>query len=159
MKALLKNYRQSPRKVRLVADVVRGKKVNVALTELEFLPKRASRAIAKLIASAKANAEHNFKVVDQDLIIQEIRVDEGPTLKRFNPVSRGRAHRINKRTSHIRLTLGLGKKALLASEAPKTEKISVKTKKTTPSKTKTTTKAPRKTSVKKSTKKSVASAK
>lgn len=107
MKALLKNYRQSPRKVRLVADFVRGKKVDAALVALEFLPKRASRAIAKLIASARANAEHNFKVVDANLFIKEIRVDEGPTMKRHRPVSRGRAHGINKRTSHIQIALGI----------------------------------------------------
>lgn len=106
MKAFLKNYRQSPRKVRLVANFVRGKKVDAALVELEFMPKRASRAVSKLIASAKANAANNFKVLD-DLFIKEITVDDGPTMKRFRPVSRGRAHKINKRTSHINVVLGL----------------------------------------------------
>jgi large subunit ribosomal protein L22 len=106
MKAFLKNYRQSPRKVRLVADFVRGKSVDNALLELQFMPKRASRAVAKLIASARANAENNFKVTDA-LFVKEITVDDGPTLKRHRPVSRGRAHGINKRTSHVNIVLGV----------------------------------------------------
>ena len=105
MKAFLKNYRQSPRKVRLVADFVRGRRVDDALLQLQFMPKRAAEAVAKLISSAVANAENNFKVAKDDLVIDEIRVDEGITMKRFNPVSRGRAHRINKRTSHINVAL------------------------------------------------------
>lgn len=125
MKAFLKNYRQSPRKVRLVADFIRGKKVDAALLELKFAPQRASRAIAKLIASAQANATNNFKVSDQ-LIVKEITVDDGPTYKRFRPVSRGRAHPIRKRTSHVNLVLGVAgekeekkaEKALVAKKAP-----------------------------------------
>lgn len=105
MKAYLKNYRQSPRKVRLVADAVRGKKVDVALTQLEFMPKRAAEAVAKLIASASANAEHNFKVSPDSLIIKEIRVDQGVTLKRIRPRARGMATRINKRTSNVMVAL------------------------------------------------------
>ncbi len=123
MKAFLKNYRQSPRKVRLVADSVRGKKVDVALVELEFLPKRASLAISKLILSAKANAANNFKVTE-NLFIKEIRVDEGPTLKRHRPVSRGRAHAINKRTSHVNIALGVKEdKKTVKKEGKATEKI------------------------------------
>lgn len=105
MKAYLKNYRQSPRKVRLVTELIKGRRVADALVDLQFLPKRASKAISKLIASAAANAENNFKVDAADLMVREIRVDEGVTMKRFNPVSRGRAHRINKRTSHVMVTL------------------------------------------------------
>lgn len=107
MKAGLKNYRQSPRKVRLVADLIRGKKVNVALTELSFLPKRASNVMTKLITSAAANAENNFKVSVDDLVIKEISVDQGVTLKRYRPRARGVAKRINKRTSNITLALGV----------------------------------------------------
>ena len=123
MKAFLKNYRQSPRKVRLVADFVRGKSVDNALLELQFMPKRASRAVAKLIASARANAENNFKVTDA-LFVKEITVDDGPTLKRHRPVSRGRAHGINKRTSHVNVVLGVkedkpAKKAEKAAPAAK----------------------------------------
>jgi len=121
MKALLKNYRQSPRKVRLVADLVRGKKVSDALVKLQFLPKRASGAMIKLIESARANAENNFKVSTTDLIIKEITVNDGPTLKRSNPVSRGRAHPINKRTSHILVTLGtVGEKKSSIKKTDKT---------------------------------------
>jgi len=107
MKASLKNYRQSPRKVRLVADLVRGKKVKQALTELEFLPKRASDVMTKLISSAAANAENNFKVNQDDLVVKEVSVDQGITLKRYRPRARGVAKRINKRTSNITLALGV----------------------------------------------------
>lgn len=109
MKANLKNYRQSPRKVRLVADLVRGKKVSQALLELNYLPKRATEVISKLINSAAANAENNFKVSADDLIVKEITVDQGVTLKRYRPRARGVAKRINKRTSNVALTLGVKK--------------------------------------------------
>lgn len=109
MKSSLKNYRQSPRKVRLVADLVRGKKVSDAIGELTFLPKRASDVMTKLIASAVANAENNFKVKSDDLVISEITVDQGVTLKRYRPRARGVAKRINKRTSNIALSLGVKK--------------------------------------------------
>lgn len=107
MKSSLKNYRQSPRKVRLVADTVRGKKVPQALMELKFLPKRAAQQIAKLVTSAAANAENNFKVNQDDLVVKDISVDKGITLKRFRPRARGTAKRINKRTSNITLSLGV----------------------------------------------------
>ena len=109
MKASLKNYRQSPRKVRLVADLIRGKKVNAALIELDFLPKRAGEVMKKLISSAAANAENNFKVNMDDLTIKEISVDQGVTLKRYRPRARGVAKRINKRTSNIVLSLAVEK--------------------------------------------------
>jgi large subunit ribosomal protein L22 len=105
MKAYLKNYRQSPRKVRLVADFVRGKDASRALTELSLLPKRATGAISKLIKSAIANAKENFKIAPDTLIIKDIQVNQGPTLKRFRPRSKGMAHKINKRTSNINITL------------------------------------------------------
>jgi large subunit ribosomal protein L22 len=106
MKASLKNYRQSSRKVRLVADLIRGKKATQALTELQFLPKRAGEVIAKMLNSAIANAENNFKVSADTLFIKEIEVNEGVTLKRYRPRARGVAKRINKRTSNINLSLG-----------------------------------------------------
>lgn len=109
MKAYVKNYRQSPRKVRLVADLVRGKSYTNAMLELEYLPKRASLAISKIIASAAANAENNFKMKKEDLVIKTITVDQGVTLKRSRPRSRGMATRINKRTSNIAVTLAPGK--------------------------------------------------
>lgn len=109
MKASLKNYRQSPRKVRLVADLVRGKSVAQALVELQYLPKRASAVMTKLITSATANAENNFKVAPETLVVKEISVDQGVTLKRYRPRARGVAKRINKRTSNINLSLEVKK--------------------------------------------------
>jgi large subunit ribosomal protein L22 len=105
MKAILKNYRQSPRKVRLVADLVRGKRADESLLTLEFTPKRASDTVSKLIESAVANAVNNDNKKRENLFIEEITVDEGFTLKRFRPRARGRASRIRKRTSHITVTL------------------------------------------------------
>ncbi len=99
-KAELKNYRQSPRKVRLVADVVRGKSVPEAITTLEFVAKRASLPIVKLINSAFANGGKNDK-----LVVKEIRVDAGPTLYRRQPRSRGMANPIRKRTSRVKVVL------------------------------------------------------
>jgi large subunit ribosomal protein L22 len=101
MKATLKTYRQSPRKVRLVGDVIRGKSVSDALTALRFMTKRAAMPFEKLLRSALANAQHNEKKNSDELFIKSVGVDKGPTLKRFMPRARGRASRINKRTSHI----------------------------------------------------------
>lgn len=105
MKAFLKNYRQSPRKVRLIADLVRGKKVSDALTTLKFVDKRASGPFAKVIESAVANAKDQGKEVEH-LVIKTVTVDKGVVLKRFMPRARGSASRINKRNSHIRVELG-----------------------------------------------------
>jgi large subunit ribosomal protein L22 len=104
MKAILKNYRQSPRKVRLVADSIKGKKVEDALLKLKFMPKRATEVVEKLIASALANAKENFDV-KTGLFIQNIEINQGVTLKRYRPRARGSAFRINKRTSNIVVTL------------------------------------------------------
>lgn len=105
MKAVLKNYRQSPRKVRLIADLVRGKKAEEALTILKFVDKRAAGPFAKVIASAIANAKSQGKNVDK-LFIKRVAVDKGMVLKRFMPRARGSASRINKRNSHISVELG-----------------------------------------------------
>jgi large subunit ribosomal protein L22 len=107
MKAFLKNYRQSPRKVRLVADLVRGKEVTKALQTLTFVNKRAALPVEKLIRAAVANAKTQG-VDTTKLVIAKIAVDKGTVLKRFMPRARGSASRINKRNSHI--TLELGKK-------------------------------------------------
>jgi len=104
MKAILKNYRQSPRKVRLVADSIKGKKVEEALLSLKFMPKRATDVIENLINSAIANAKVNFDV-KSDLFIKNIEINKGVTLKRFRPRARGSAFRINKRTSNIVVSL------------------------------------------------------
>jgi large subunit ribosomal protein L22 len=105
MKAELKNYRQAPRKVRLVADVVRGKSVPQALVELQFLGKRAALPFAKLIHSAAANASHNNKVDVSKLVVKSVSVTKGPTLKRGRAVSKGSTHKINKRTSILQVEL------------------------------------------------------
>jgi len=105
MKSFLKNYRQSPRKVRLVADLVRGKSVEVALRDMIFVTKRATDPIAKLIKSAVANAKNNNNISEENLYIKEIQVNKGIVMKRIMPRARGSAARINKRTSHISVTL------------------------------------------------------
>ena len=105
MKAILKNYRQSPRKVRLIADLVRGKKVAHALETLKFVNKRASDPFAKLIRSAEANAKSQGVDVAA-LVIKSVAVDKGTVFKRFMPRARGSAARINKRNSHISVELG-----------------------------------------------------
>ena len=105
MKAFLKNYRQSPRKVRLVAGLVRGKSVDSAIAELDFLAKRAGLPIKKLLMSAVANAKV-LGVDKENLIIKELRVDKGIVMKRMMPAAMGTGHRINKRTSHLAIMLG-----------------------------------------------------
>ena len=105
VRASARYMRVAPRKARLVADQVRGLTVPEARTLLEFSARGASRDIAKLIASAAANAENNHELVADDLQIAEIQVDEGPTLKRWRARARGRATRIEKRTSHVSVAL------------------------------------------------------
>ncbi len=105
VRAVGKYLRVSPFKVRLVADLVRGKRVEEALTILKFLPKKSGRLINKTLRSAVANAE-NMQTIDVDtLVIKTIQVDEGPRLKRWRPRAMGRATRILKRTSHITMVL------------------------------------------------------
>ncbi len=104
-RTLVKNHRQSPRKVRLVADLVRGKKVNHALTVLSVLNKKASDPIRGAIQSAVANATNNLKMNPDRLYVKEIRVDEGIVLKRYMPRARGSAFQIRKRTSNIFVSL------------------------------------------------------
>lgn len=108
--AKLSNYRQAPRKLRLIAGLVRGKRVDVALLELDHRAKRAAPMFAKLVKSALANAKALGMKTD-DLIIKEVRVDKGPIIKRSRPRAQGRAFPIHKHTSHVILTL--------AEKAPK----------------------------------------
>ena len=105
MKAFLKNYRQSPRKVRLIADLVRGKKVSEALTTLQFVDKRAAGPFAKMIKSAVANATDQGKDT-ANLVVKTVTVNKGVTYRRMMPRARGSASRINKRNSHILVELG-----------------------------------------------------
>src|SRR3989339_1546488 len=104
MKAFLKNYRQSPRKVRLVADLIKGNRVAQAFTQLKALPRRASGPMEQLLASAVANAK-SAGISDTDLYVENVTVNKGIVLKRSMPRARGSASRINKRTSHVLLTL------------------------------------------------------
>jgi large subunit ribosomal protein L22 len=106
MKAKVTHIRISPRKVRLVVDAVRGKSVNQALNILTLARKKAAEPVKKLLESAVANATENDGVREVDnLVIDRITVDGGPTLKRFMPRARGRATPIRKRTSHIQIIL------------------------------------------------------
>ena len=120
MKAFLKNYRQSPRKDRLVAGLIRGKNVNAAIAELDFLAKRAGLPIKKLLLSAVANAK-SMGIEVENLFIKEIRVDKGVTMKRMMPAAMGSGHPINKRTSH--LTLVLAERAIKNSKLKINKKI------------------------------------
>lgn len=104
MKATLSNYAQSPRKVRLVSDLVKGKSIEDALTALKFEMRRASDPLAKLIASAAANAEKQGERVS-DLVIKNITVDKGIVLKRYLPRAYGRATPLRRRRSHVTVTL------------------------------------------------------
>lgn len=133
MKAILRNYRQSPRKVALAAALVRGKTAGVALIQLKFATKRASAPLIKLIESALSNARNQGVANPEGLTIQEFRVDKGVTLKRMMPRARGSGARILKRSSHVILTLGEGKanakkaknkaeKEVVAPKAPKAKK-------------------------------------
>ena len=103
--ASLKNYRQSPRKVRSVANLVRGKSVEQALNTLSFLNKKAADPLYVLLNSAIANAKNNFKIEKEGLMIKELRVDGGVIMKRRMPRARGNSYPINKRTSHVNLVL------------------------------------------------------
>src|SRR5215207_5817977 len=95
----------APIKVRRVVDLVRGMQAREALSVLQFAPQAASEPVAKVLASAIANAEHNLQLDPESLVVAVAYVDEGPTLKRFRPRAQGRAFRINKRTSHITVEL------------------------------------------------------
>lgn len=104
--AKLRYLRISPRKIRLVANLIKGMPVDEAEAELMLNPKRPSQPLRKLLLSAVANAKNNKHLDVKKLFIKEIRVDQGPTLKRFMPRAMGRATPIQKKTSHITLVLG-----------------------------------------------------
>ena len=103
--AQLNYLRMAPRKVRLVADLIRGLSVNEAEALLSLHPRRAAEPLIKLLRSAIANAKNNQELRPESLLIKEIRVDDGPTLKRSMPRAMGRATPIHKKTSHITLVL------------------------------------------------------
>ena len=138
VKASLKHLRMSAQKVRLVLDVVRGLTVPAALDQLRFINKLAARPVEKLLKSAIANAKNTFNLEKSNLIISELRADEGATLKRWMPRAYGRATSIRKRACHINLVLqeikdsGAKKKKEVAIEEPvKLEQIAKDAEKTT----------------------------
>jgi large subunit ribosomal protein L22 len=101
VKATVKNTGISPRKIRLLADLVRGKKVNEALAILKYAPTPNARVVAKVVKSAAANAENNFQMAPADLKVTRIFADGARSLKRYQPCARGRASHILKRSCHI----------------------------------------------------------
>src|SRR5438105_15917567 len=119
VKAIAKGVRLSPRKVAVVASLVRGRSVDDALTILEHTPRRSVLAVSKAIKSARANAEHNHNYKPATLQITEITVTAGPRLKRFKPIARGQAHPFQRKTSHIRVIVdGEQRPAASASKKP-----------------------------------------
>ncbi len=158
--ATLQNVPTSTRKMRLVADLIRGIKVNQALSVLKFQPKQGAKRLEKLLLSAISNWQAknaDEKIEDADLFIKEIYVDGGKMLKRLRPAPQGRAHRIRKRSNHVYLVIdsskGIGSSTKVEAKAEvKEENPKAKTSKTTAKKSDTEAKAPKKTTEKKTTK-------
>jgi len=105
-KAIVRNVRMTPRKVKLICDLIRGKGANEAMAIIKNTPKAACEPMEKLLKSAMANAENNFSTDPDGLYVKEVMVGPGPVMKRVMPRAQGRAFRILKRTSHITLVLG-----------------------------------------------------
>ena len=103
--AYQKFIHEAPRKLRLVADAIRGQKVDNALTVLKFSTKHASETMQKILTQAKANAVNVHNTPEASLIVKAIMVEEGPRIKRWRPVARGMAHAIVKRTSHVKIVV------------------------------------------------------
>lgn len=120
IKAQLKFMHIAPRKVRLVADLIRGMDVKRALLELEHLPKRSAGPLLKLLRSAIANAKHNFQLSEEGFYVKKLMVNQGTVLKRFEPRAFGRAAPVRRRSSHIMLVLDS------KSERPKVKKGRIK---------------------------------
>lgn len=118
MKAFLRNIRIADKKMNLVAALVRRKPVDEALSMLKFMPKKAAKTLREVIQSAVSNATHNLKQKRENLFISQIMVNEGPTLKRSRPVSRGRSHPIHKKTCHVTVEV--------AVKAPEEKKVKTK---------------------------------
>jgi large subunit ribosomal protein L22 len=100
-KAILRKFRQSPRKVRMVADMIRGRPVDEALSILRFQPRKAARMLSKVLTSAIANATENESADADKLVVSKVAIDPGPVEKRWLARSMGRANRITKRSSHV----------------------------------------------------------
>ncbi len=125
IKVKLNNLRTAPRKTRQVIDLIRGKKAVEAQSILSFTVNKSARPVLKLLNSAIASAKHDFQIDESNLIVSEIFVDEGPKLKRWHPMSRGRAYPIIKRTSRITLVLNEIIPTNLPGEAKEKPKISL----------------------------------
>lgn len=121
VKAKLSYLRISPRKVRLIADLIRGKSVAESEQILNFVIKRGAKDILKLLKSAVASASHNFQLEESNLYIAKITVDDGPKLKRWRPRARGSASEIQKKTAHITIILDEIKKGIRGKEEIKKE--------------------------------------
>jgi large subunit ribosomal protein L22 len=104
-KAIARYIRIAPRKIRIVIDLIRGKQIGEAFAILKYTPKVASEVVEKVLKSAVANGEHNFNMDVEKLYVAEAYVDQGPTLKRIHPRSRGQAFSILKRSSHVTLVV------------------------------------------------------
>lgn len=127
--AKLKFFRMSPKKLRLVADLIRGKRVERAQASLSVLNKKGARPILKLLNSAVANAKHNHSLESGNLVVKTITVDGGPMLKRFMPKAHGRATPVRERTSHVNLILESLVKVEKAEKKEKKTKVSKKAEK------------------------------
>lgn len=128
MRAYLKNARISPKKMNLVAGMIRGKKATDALTQLKFTPKKAAQLLYKTLSSAVANAANNLQQEKDKLVIKSILVNKGTTYKRGLAVSKGRYHRILKRNTNLTIEIGLEepKEALAEGEEKKNNKTTTK---------------------------------
>ena len=104
-KAVLRRFRQSPRKVRMVADMIRGRPVGEALSILKFQTRKAARMLTKVLTSAIANATENESADGDKLFVSKVAIDPGPVEKRWLARSMGRANRINRRSSHVTVTV------------------------------------------------------
>jgi large subunit ribosomal protein L22 len=127
--AVLRNCPTAPRKMRLVADMIRGVDVKRALDMLKFNTKEASKRLEKLVLSAIANWQsknENVRIEESNIIIKEVFVDQSKTLKRIKPAPQGRAYRVRKRSNHVTVILGTAKEKI---EAPVKEKVEVASKK------------------------------
>lgn len=120
VKAIAKGVRISPRKIAVVASLVRGRSVEDALTILDHTPRRSALAVKKVVLSAKANADHNHDYKPATLQITEISVSPGPRLKRFRPMARGRANPFQYKSSHIRVVVDGDKREAKKPAAKKT---------------------------------------
>ena len=106
-RAILRRFRESPRKVRAVADMIRGRSVEDAMSILQLQQRKAARMLSKVLGSAIANATENEKADADKLFVTQVSVDGGPVTKRWMPRSMGRANRINSRTSHVTITVAV----------------------------------------------------